>query len=152
MPWQPWVRWLQERPSMSQPSAAASLVQHVSSFSYSILRAKPFINCSANKPSRSRQISHPRHYAIRSNVGSMRFQSYFREPRANCPGAMALFDDSFANEREVTPVLGPVLYSVILEAFLTILKRSTLSANSFRFLRRRGMLWGRLGPCSFCNS
>ena len=38
---------------MSQPSAAASLVQHVSSFSYSILRAKPFINCSANKPSRA---------------------------------------------------------------------------------------------------
>jgi hypothetical protein len=139
---------------MSLPSATACIMRQVSSFSYSISRAKPFINCSANKPSRSRQISHPRHYAIRSNVGSMRFQSYFyfREPRANCPGAMALFDDFFANEREVTPVLGPVLYSVILEAFLTILKRSTLSANSFRFLRRRGMLWGRLGPCSFCNS
>ena len=137
---------------MSQPSAAASLVQHVSSFSYSILRAKPFINCSANKPSRSRQISHPRHYAIRSNVGSRHFQSYFREPRANCPGAMALFDDFFANELEITPVLDPVLYSVILEWFLTILKLSTLSANIFRFLRRRGMLWGKLGPCSFCNS
>jgi hypothetical protein len=49
-------------------------------------------------------------------------------------------------------VLGPVLYSVILEGVLTILKRSTLSANCFRFLRRRGMLWGTLGPCSFCNS
>jgi hypothetical protein len=137
---------------MSLPSAAACIMRQVSSFSYSFLRAKPFINCSTNKPSRSRQISHPRHYAIRSNVGSMHFQSYFREPRANCPGAMALFDDFFANEREITPVLDPVLYSVILEWFLTILKRSTLSANIFRFLRRRGMLWGKLGPCSFCNS
>ena len=137
---------------MSLPSATACIMRQVSSFSYSISRAKPFINCSANKPSRSRQISHPRHYAIRSNVGSMHFQSYFREPRANCPGAMALFDDFFANEREITPVLDPVLYSVILEWFLTILKRSTLSANIFRFLRRRGMLWGKLGPCSFCNS
>jgi hypothetical protein len=37
---------------MSQPSGAASLVQHVSSFSYSILRAKPFINrvqCEQNR-------------------------------------------------------------------------------------------------------
>lgn len=60
---------------MSLPSAAACIMRQVSSFSYPILRAKPFINCSTNKRSRSRQISHPRCYAIRSNFGSRHFQS-----------------------------------------------------------------------------